>query len=75
MLGRERPQLKKESADESFPPQVARAGAALRLTITFMLVVVMVFLAVEGWRTWRDYRSWRERRPSTPKTPSGKWTW
>jgi diguanylate cyclase len=57
MLGRERPQLKKESADESFPPQVARAGAALRLTITFMLVVVMVFLAVEGWRTWRDYRS------------------
>lgn len=57
MLGRERPQLKKESADESFPLQVARAGAALRLTITFMLVVVMVFLAVEGWRTWRDYRS------------------
>src|SRR3546814_275257 len=57
MLGRKRPRLKNESADESFPPQVARAGAALRLTISFMLVVVMVFLAVEGWRTWRDYRA------------------
>ncbi|WLH15302.1 sensor domain-containing diguanylate cyclase [Pseudomonas hefeiensis] len=57
MLGRKRPRQKNESADESFPPQVARAGAALRLTISFMLVVVMVFLAVEGWRTWRDYRA------------------
>ncbi|MBT2295861.1 sensor domain-containing diguanylate cyclase [Pseudomonas fluorescens] len=57
MLGRKRPQLKLESPDESFPPPLVRAGAALRLTISFMLVVVIAFLSVEGWRTWRDYRS------------------
>jgi len=57
MLGRKRPEPKIENPDAALPPQAARAGAALRLTVSFMLVVVVAFLAVEGWRTWRDYRS------------------
>ncbi|WP_260957772.1 sensor domain-containing diguanylate cyclase [Pseudomonas citri] len=56
MLGRKRPEPMVDSS-EAFPPPTARAGAALRLTVSFMLVVVMAFLAVEGWRTWRDYRA------------------
>ncbi|WP_223473016.1 MULTISPECIES: sensor domain-containing diguanylate cyclase [unclassified Pseudomonas] len=57
MLGRKRPEPKIENTDEDFSPQSARAGAALRLTVSFMLVVIIAFLAVEGWRTWRDYRA------------------
>ncbi|AUM69872.1 sensor domain-containing diguanylate cyclase [Pseudomonas fluorescens] len=57
MLGRKRPEPKIESSDEAFSPQAVRAGAALRLTVSFMLVVIIAFLAVEGWRTWRDYRA------------------
>ncbi|WP_109512977.1 sensor domain-containing diguanylate cyclase [Pseudomonas ovata] len=33
-----------------------RATTLFRLTLSFMLVVVMTFLMVEGWRAWRDYR-------------------
>ena len=57
MLGRKRPEPKIETTDEAFSPQSTRAGAALRLTVSFMLVVIIAFLAVEGWRTWRDYRA------------------
>lgn len=57
MLGRKRPEPQIESSDEAFSPQAVRAGAALRLTVSFMLVVIIAFLAVEGWRTWRDYRA------------------
>lgn len=57
MLGRKQPEPKIESPDEAFSQQAVRAGAAFRLTVSFMLVVVIAFLAVEGWRTWRDYRA------------------
>ncbi|WP_420233937.1 sensor domain-containing diguanylate cyclase [Pseudomonas sp. ABY48] len=57
MLGRKRPEPKIENPDEAFSPQSTRAGATLRLTVSFMLVVIIAFLAVEGWRTWRDYRA------------------
>lgn len=57
MLGRKRPEPGSESPVEDFDPQAARPGAALRLTVSFMLVVVIAFLSVEGWRTWRDYRA------------------
>jgi len=57
MLGRKRPEPALDNSDEAFSPQAARTGAALRLTVSFMLVVVLAFLAVEGWRTWRDYRA------------------
>ena len=57
MLGRKQPEPKIESPNEAFSQQAVRAGAAFRLTVSFMLVVVIAFLAVEGWRTWRDYRA------------------
>jgi hypothetical protein len=31
--------------------------AVFRLTLSFILLMVMAFLAVEGWRSWRDYRN------------------
>ncbi|RAS28499.1 MULTISPECIES: sensor domain-containing diguanylate cyclase [unclassified Pseudomonas] len=33
-----------------------RAVALFRLVLSFMAVVMLVFVLVEGWRTWRDYR-------------------
>ncbi|MGY4494339.1 sensor domain-containing diguanylate cyclase [Pseudomonas sp. TE3610] len=39
------------------PPQRGRSNSAVfRLTLGFLLLVVMTFTAVEGWRAWRDYR-------------------
>ncbi|NHN68573.1 GGDEF domain-containing protein [Pseudomonas fluorescens] len=57
MLGRKQPEPKIDSTDEAFSHPAVKAGAALRLTVSFMLVVVVAFLSVEGWRTWRDYRA------------------
>ncbi|MDH0748787.1 sensor domain-containing diguanylate cyclase [Pseudomonas sp. GD03842] len=37
-------------------PSGRRASAVFRMTLTFMLLMVASFLAVEGWRSWRDYR-------------------
>ncbi|WP_085656468.1 sensor domain-containing diguanylate cyclase [Pseudomonas sp. B11(2017)] len=56
MLGRNRPEL---TTDHAAPPpsRHAKAGSTLRLTVSFMLVVVIAFVAVESWRTWRDYRA------------------
>lgn len=33
-----------------------RAVALFRLILAFMLVVMLAFVVVEGWRIWRDYR-------------------
>ncbi|MGE8466740.1 MAG: diguanylate cyclase domain-containing protein [Pseudomonas putida] len=33
-----------------------RAVALFRLVLTFMVVVMLAFVMVEGWRIWRDYR-------------------
>ncbi|WP_442965219.1 sensor domain-containing diguanylate cyclase [Pseudomonas sp. JDS28PS106] len=33
-----------------------RSRALFRLTVSFMVLVVMTFMLVEGWRIWRDYR-------------------
>lgn len=33
-----------------------RAVALFRLVLAFMLVVMLAFVVVEGWRIWRDYR-------------------
>jgi diguanylate cyclase len=57
MLGRKRPEPKADSATENSSVKTVRAAATFRLTVSFMLVVIVAFLAVEGWRTWRDYRS------------------
>jgi len=33
-----------------------RALALFRLVLSFMAVMMLAFVVVEGWRTWRDYR-------------------
>ena len=48
------------SLDHLTPPSPAspiRGRATFRLIVSFMLAVIVAFLAVEGWRTWRDYRA------------------
>lgn len=45
--------------DDDVPSAISgegRAVALFRLVLTFMAVVLLTFLAVEGWRIWRDYR-------------------
>ena len=37
-------------------PGEGRAVALFRLVLTFMAVVMMTFVLIEGWRIWRDYR-------------------
>jgi len=31
-------------------------GAVFRLTVAFIVLVIIAFISVEGWRAWRDYR-------------------
>ena len=57
MPGRKQPPPSVDGDVEPVSATTVRAGAVFRLTVSFMLVVVLAFLAVEGWRTWRDYRS------------------
>lgn len=38
------------------PGGEGRAAALFRLVLSFMAVVMLTFVVVEGWRTWRDYR-------------------
>ncbi|WP_415769341.1 sensor domain-containing diguanylate cyclase [Pseudomonas sp. LB3P38] len=57
MLGRKQPTQKADSSTEPYSAKAVQAGATFRLTVSFMLVVIVAFVAVEGWRTWRDYRS------------------
>jgi len=57
MHEREKPEPTVDNATEAFSPKAVRAGATFRLTMSFMLVVIVAFIAVEGWRIWRDYRS------------------
>ena len=56
MLGGKRPESRQSSSIEAIVPTAVRAGATFRLIVSFMLVVIVAFLAVESWRTWRDYR-------------------
>ncbi|KJZ62819.1 diguanylate cyclase, partial [Pseudomonas fluorescens] len=57
MLGRKQSTHKADSSTEPYPAKAVQAGATFQLTVSFMLVVIVAFVAVEGWRTWRDYRS------------------
>ncbi|MFK3795972.1 sensor domain-containing diguanylate cyclase [Pseudomonas sp. NPDC088444] len=45
-----------ELLDEASMPSGRRASAVFRLTLSFMLLMVVTFMGVEGWRAWRDYR-------------------
>lgn len=51
--------VRPSSADpgrESLSLNSDNSAAVFRLTLSFMLLMVVSFLAVEGWRSWRDYR-------------------
>ncbi|MFJ2684307.1 diguanylate cyclase [Pseudomonas sp. NPDC087342] len=57
MLGLKRTDREVHGAAEPDSVKAVSAGATLRLTLIFMLTVILAFLGVEGWRTWRDYHS------------------
>lgn len=57
MLGCMQSEDKADSSTETFSAKAVRAEATFRLITSFMLVVIVAFVAVEGWRTWRDYRA------------------
>ncbi|MBC8997304.1 GGDEF domain-containing protein [Pseudomonas sp. N40(2020)] len=57
MLGRHPPERNADKLTSPAALKAVRAGSTFRLTVSFMLVVVVAFLAVESWRTWRDYRA------------------
>ena len=57
MLGRKSPEPEPVSPIEVFALKALRTGTTFQLTVMFMLVVILAFLTVEGWRTWRDYQS------------------
>ncbi|WP_262140279.1 sensor domain-containing diguanylate cyclase [Pseudomonas sp. Marseille-Q5117] len=57
MLGRTRPEPKEHEDAGTAPIKAASDIAAFRLTVIFMLMVILAFLGVEGWRTWRDYHA------------------
>lgn len=45
-----------DSTDEGLGLGAYHPRELFRLTVAFMLLVVMMFVVVEGWRIWRDYR-------------------
>ncbi len=57
MLGCKLPDTKGHDAAQPAPIKASSEIAAFRLTVIFMLTVILAFLGVEGWRTWRDYHS------------------
>ncbi|MGH8384998.1 MAG: sensor domain-containing diguanylate cyclase [Pseudomonas sp.] len=57
MLENKQPEPEVENLTEKSSVKSVRAGATFRLIVSFMLAVIVAFLAVEGWRTWRDYRA------------------
>lgn len=46
MLGSIQPELKADSSTERSSVKAVRAGATFRLTVSFMLVVIIAFVAV-----------------------------
>ncbi|MFR0673337.1 diguanylate cyclase domain-containing protein [Enterobacterales bacterium AW_CKDN230030176-1A_HGKHYDSX7] len=56
MTSRRRPDIPPPDDIDTVLSDPARSAALFRLTLSFMAVVLMTFVAVEGWRIWRDYR-------------------
>ncbi|MDD1039138.1 sensor domain-containing diguanylate cyclase, partial [Pseudomonas sp. TNT2022 ID609] len=48
--------LNGQETAESFAPRRGRSASLFGLILSFMLVVVLLFVGIEGWRIWRDYR-------------------
>jgi diguanylate cyclase len=56
MPGREQLDAHNESLLEAFSLRDVRPATAFWLTVSFMLLVIFMFVSVESWRAWRDYR-------------------
>lgn len=56
MPGRNAPTPPSRPGAEAMAARVDQPGATFGLTLAFMLLVILTFTAVEGWRAWRDYR-------------------
>ncbi|MBA1290378.1 sensor domain-containing diguanylate cyclase [Pseudomonas japonica] len=56
MPGRKALSLSPRPAVRALIARLDQPGATFGLTLTFMLLVILTFSAVEGWRAWRDYR-------------------
>ncbi|WP_052469293.1 sensor domain-containing diguanylate cyclase [Pseudomonas massiliensis] len=50
------PLTRPEFAPYALRERADRPARAFRLTLAFMVLVILTFVAVEGWRTWRDYQ-------------------
>lgn len=56
MLGRAKKPAIPSPPVEPLSLIAGRTSALLKLTGSFLLLVVLTFVSVEGWRAWRDYR-------------------
>lgn len=56
MLGRKEKDLSSDPHVEHLSLASGRSAPLFRLTLIFIVLVISIFTAVEGWRAWRDYR-------------------
>jgi diguanylate cyclase len=56
MPGRKKSDTHSESPSDFLSLGSAQSATVFRLTVAFMILVIVTFLSVEGWRAWRDYR-------------------
>jgi len=56
MPGHKQTEPEVDRSIESFSLKTVQAETTFRLTVSFMLLVIVAFMAIEGWRTWRDYQ-------------------
>ncbi|HXR01560.1 MAG TPA: sensor domain-containing diguanylate cyclase [Pseudomonas sp.] len=56
MLGRKETVSPSDSPADVLSTLAGKPATAFGLTLSFMILVSMTFLAVEGWRAWRDYQ-------------------
>ena len=56
MLGRKNAEVFQDASPEPLALIGGRTSALITLTGSFLLLVLLTFVSVEGWRAWRDYR-------------------
>ena len=56
MLGRKRAYMPPDTPPDSTSSGTVRTATVFRLTVCFIVLVIVTFVTVEGWRAWRDYR-------------------
>jgi diguanylate cyclase (GGDEF)-like protein len=56
MLGRNSTEPIGDTTGEHPSLRSSRSTTVFRLTVAFIVLVILTFISVEGWRAWRDYR-------------------